>query len=248
MSAASTVAEMIAKMTGTKLRDEEKKIGEDRPGEKLDGKTEAGKEGGNKGSDSDRKPRSNSQQGSGKPRLTREEREKMDEERLAKYAEEQQQKKVLEKGCKGTVKWFSIRNKYGFIERDEKGKDDVFVHQMAISNSKMKKYFYRTLEEGEPVEFDIVEGKNGPEAANVTGPEGEQVKGTRYRIVYVRGRNGNSRGVTRRGRKDTAKSDTSNGKETKGTGKGRRDKKEKEDKASGDNSAAVNDNTVQASV
>ena len=50
---------------------------------------------------------------------------------------------------------------------------------MAISNSKMKKYFYRTLEEGEPVEFDIVEGKNGPEAANVTGPGGEQVKGIR---------------------------------------------------------------------
>ena len=48
---------MIAKMTGTKLRDEEKKTGEeDRPSEKLDGKAEAGKEGGgNKGSDSDRK-------------------------------------------------------------------------------------------------------------------------------------------------------------------------------------------------
>ena len=44
----------------------------------------------------------------------------------------------------------------------------------------------------------------------------------------MRGRNGNSRGVTRRGRKDTAKSDTSNGKETKGTGKGRRDQKEKD--------------------
>ena len=55
MSAASTVAEMIAKMTGTKLRDEEKKVGEDRLGEKLDGKAEIGKEGGNKGSDSDRK-------------------------------------------------------------------------------------------------------------------------------------------------------------------------------------------------
>ena len=55
MSAASTVAEMIAKMTGTKLRDEEKKVGEDRLGEKLDGKAETGKEGGNKGSDSDRK-------------------------------------------------------------------------------------------------------------------------------------------------------------------------------------------------
>ena len=56
MSAASTVAEMIAKMTGTKLRDEEKKVGDDRLGEKLlDGKAETGKEGGNKGSDSDRK-------------------------------------------------------------------------------------------------------------------------------------------------------------------------------------------------
>ncbi|PAV62836.1 hypothetical protein WR25_08110 [Diploscapter pachys] len=278
MSIASGVAEMAARMERAGFKDDEKKMGEDRLGGKLDEKAEieAGKDKkGNEESNSDRKPRSNSQQDPAKSRLTQEEREKVDEERLAKYMEEQQKKTVLEKGCKGIVKWFSIRNKYGFIERDEKGKDDVFVHQMAISNSSVRKYFYRTLEEGEPVEFDIVEGKKGPEAANVTGPEGGQVKGVR--IVFVSRRNSNGRRVTRRrqmsknkqsegedggksgkeadagkkksrnnrrrGRRNTAKSDTSNGKETRGKGTGK-------DKVSGDNSAAVavhGSNTVQTS-
>ena len=61
---------------------------------------------------------------------------------------------------KGTVKWFSAEKGYGFIEREEGG--DVFVHSSAIQTEGFK-----TLTEGQKVEFDIIEGARGPQAANV---------------------------------------------------------------------------------
>jgi cold shock protein len=61
----------------------------------------------------------------------------------------------------GRVKWFNPEKGYGFIEVEE-GKD-VFVHY-----SEIKEEGFRTLEEGQLVEFDIVEGNRGPQAANVT--------------------------------------------------------------------------------
>lgn len=60
----------------------------------------------------------------------------------------------------GRVKWFSAEKGYGFIEREDGG--DVFVHFSAIDGDGFK-----TLEEGQEVEFDIVEGARGPQAANV---------------------------------------------------------------------------------
>jgi CspA family cold shock protein len=60
----------------------------------------------------------------------------------------------------GKVKWFNAEKGYGFIESDEGG--DVFVHFSAIQSEGFK-----TLEEGQSVEFDIVEGARGPQAANV---------------------------------------------------------------------------------
>jgi cold shock protein len=60
----------------------------------------------------------------------------------------------------GRVKWFNPEKGYGFIEVEE-GKD-VFVHY-----SEIKEEGFRTLEEGQLVEFDIVEGNRGPQAANV---------------------------------------------------------------------------------
>ena len=60
----------------------------------------------------------------------------------------------------GKVKWFSPEKGYGFIARE--GGDDVFVHFSAIQDEGFK-----TLNEGQDVEFEIVEGARGPLAANV---------------------------------------------------------------------------------
>ena len=61
---------------------------------------------------------------------------------------------------KGTVKWFSNQRGYGFLER-ENG-DDVFVHYTAVQGDGFK-----TLEEGQQVEFDVVQGDKGLHAENV---------------------------------------------------------------------------------
>lgn len=60
----------------------------------------------------------------------------------------------------GTVKWFNAEKGFGFIEVE--GGDDVFVHFSAIQGDGFK-----TLEEGQSVTFDVVEGERGPQAANV---------------------------------------------------------------------------------
>ncbi|MBA2175405.1 cold shock domain-containing protein [Halobacillus locisalis] len=60
----------------------------------------------------------------------------------------------------GTVKWFNAEKGFGFIEVE--GQDDVFVHFSAIQGEGFK-----TLEENETVDFEIVEGDRGPQAANV---------------------------------------------------------------------------------
>ncbi|MEH7458225.1 cold shock protein CspC [Bacillus sp. JJ1127] len=60
----------------------------------------------------------------------------------------------------GRVKWFNAEKGFGFIEREDG--DDVFVHFSAIQQDG-----YKSLEEGQKVEFDIVDGSRGPQAANV---------------------------------------------------------------------------------
>ncbi len=61
----------------------------------------------------------------------------------------------------GKVKWFNNAKGYGFIGQD--GGADVFVHYTAIVAEG-----YKTLQEGDPVEFEIVQGQKGPQAAHVT--------------------------------------------------------------------------------
>ena len=63
--------------------------------------------------------------------------------------------------AQGTVKWFNAEKGYGFISQ-EGGGPDVFVHFSAIVGTG-----YRALEDGVRVEFDIVQGPKGPQAANV---------------------------------------------------------------------------------
>ncbi len=62
---------------------------------------------------------------------------------------------------KGTVKWFNNQKGYGFIS-DESGKD-VFVHDTGLNMDGFK-----TLDEGQAVEFEVTEGEKGPQAVNVT--------------------------------------------------------------------------------
>jgi cold shock protein len=62
---------------------------------------------------------------------------------------------------RGTVKWFNATKGYGFIQREQGG--DVFVHYSAIQSDG-----YRSLNQGDAVEFEVQEGPKGLQAANVT--------------------------------------------------------------------------------
>jgi len=61
----------------------------------------------------------------------------------------------------GTVKWFNVKKRYGFIIPDDGG-DELFIHHSNISSEG-----FRSLEEGQKVEYEMGEGRKGPEAVNV---------------------------------------------------------------------------------
>ena len=62
---------------------------------------------------------------------------------------------------KGTVKWFNAKKGFGFISDEER--NDVFVHFSALQMDGFK-----VLDEGDEVEFEVIDGEKGPQAANVT--------------------------------------------------------------------------------
>ncbi len=64
--------------------------------------------------------------------------------------------------ARGTVKWFSDQKGYGFVTPED-GSKDVFVHYSAISGDGFK-----SLKEGDKIEFEITQGPKGPQASNVT--------------------------------------------------------------------------------
>jgi CspA family cold shock protein len=64
--------------------------------------------------------------------------------------------------AQGTVKWFNAEKGFGFIEQDGGGAD-VFVHYSAINTGG-----YRSLDEGQKVQFEVTQGPKGPQAENVT--------------------------------------------------------------------------------
>ena len=79
----------------------------------------------------------------------------------------------------GTVKWFNSSKGYGFITSAEV-QDDVFVHYTAIEGEG-----YKTLNEGDEVNFEIVQGKKGPTATNVV----KTSQGTQNPVVPLPGKN-----------------------------------------------------------
>ena len=87
-------------------------------------------------------------------------------------------RKVIGSKVTGTVKWFNVKRGFGFFTPDGTRKD-IFVHYSSIVRNNPRKYL-RSLGDGERVEFDVVEGRKGVMAINLTGPRGANVLGSRY--------------------------------------------------------------------
>ena len=87
-------------------------------------------------------------------------------------------RKVIGSRVSGTVKWFNVKRGYGFITPDG-AREEIFVHHSSLVRNNPRKYL-RSLGDGERVEFNVVKGRKGVMAINVTGPCGANVLGSRH--------------------------------------------------------------------
>jgi CspA family cold shock protein len=83
---------------------------------------------------------------------------------------------MTEEREQGTVKWFSNQKGYGFIQRDSG--EDIFVHFSNITGTG-----YKSLEEGQRVQFSITQGDKGPKAVNVETIEGQAPASSQEKII-----------------------------------------------------------------
>uniref|UniRef100_A0A674GPJ7 CSD domain-containing protein n=1 Tax=Taeniopygia guttata TaxID=59729 RepID=A0A674GPJ7_TAEGU len=93
-------------------------------------------------------------------------------------------KKVLSMNILGTVKWFNVKKRYGFTTRHN-NKEDVFVHETAIEKNDPRKYYLPfpkgdTLGKAVILAASAIQGRKGPQAANVTGPGGVPLQGSKH--------------------------------------------------------------------
>uniref|UniRef100_A0A8C3E024 Uncharacterized protein n=1 Tax=Corvus moneduloides TaxID=1196302 RepID=A0A8C3E024_CORMO len=95
-----------------------------------------------------------------------------------KTAATRKKEKIIVAKVLGIVKWYNVKQNYGFITRCD-NKEDIFVHCTAIMKNNPKKYI-PSLGDKEVVEFKIIQGRKGLQAANVTGSGGVSVKGSIY--------------------------------------------------------------------
>lgn len=132
--------------------------------------------------------------------------------------EPKKEKEVLFHKVAGTVKWFNVKNGYGFVTREDTN-EDIFIHQSSIVRNNPSKA-KRSVGENEKIEFDVVKGEKGLEASSVTGPEGAPVVGSEYapdKRRYGRYRRGGYRSRPRSAKKPETgdQSVTEEGKEAK---------------------------------
>jgi len=122
-------------------------------------------------------------------------------------------KQVVKRGVTGKVKWFNVARGYGFIERDD-NEQDVFLHQSAVVRRGRKPRFSLYLKGGEAVEFDVVEGLKGLEAAAVSTPGGMELATFKPRSSHrsheIRNNKKHYRRPYRNNRKNNNKDDNNN--------------------------------------
>ena len=90
-------------------------------------------------------------------------------------------KEEATKDVRGIVKWFNVKNGFGFITRNDT-KEDIFVHQSSII-LKNRSHKRSSLGDGEEVEFDVRKSEKGFEAVNVKGPNGQPVLGSKHASI-----------------------------------------------------------------